>query len=219
MVIDKYSSNVITFMIDRDKEIQRAINQITELGYSLQKIKGGPFPTALLSVYGELIVFSELVKRFPNSNILFKRNARADISVEKMNIEIKTSNFKKEEYGEGYGYALHLKKCKQHPKASFIHPKRGEIIGDFCYFDYLVCVAVNEHNINKPEFYVFSRNEIESNASEIVNRSKRFSHAAYRIIIPINPDPKYKGVFYKDFDLKIAKDRMLYKNRWDKIRM
>ncbi|MFH2110806.1 MAG: hypothetical protein ABIJ47_06030 [Candidatus Bathyarchaeota archaeon] len=205
-------------MIDQTREIQQAINQITELGHSLQKIKGGSFPTDLLSVYGELSAYLELRKRFPNSEIKFKRKARADVEIDGIKIEIKTSNYKKEDYGEGYGFALHIKKCKQHPKAHYKHPRRGAIIGDFCYFDYLVCVAVNENNIENPVFYVFSKAEIEGISSEIENKSRRFWYSPYRILIPIKPDLKNKGVLYSDFDLEIANDKKKYKKRWDKIK-
>lgn len=157
-----------------EMDIQRAIRSIMELGNSLKNIKGGPFPTDLLSTFGELKVFLELKKLFPNSKIRFKRKARADIAIDSVNIEIKTSNFKKEDYGEGYGFALHVKKCKQHPEASFDHPKRGKIRGDFCYFDYLICVAVNENDLKNPSFYIFSRDELNSIVPQIKNKSKRF---------------------------------------------
>lgn len=201
--------------IQGEINVQRAINSLVELGRSLKRIKGGPFPTDLLSTLGELTVFLELRKRFSNSK------ARADISINSVNIEVKTSNLKKEEYGKGYGFALHIKKCKQHPKASFKHPnpKRGKIQGDFCYLDYLICVALNENDLKNPSFYIFSRDELYSIAPQIENKSKRFWWAPYRILIPIEPDPKQKGIIYNDFDLKLAQDTNRFKNKWDKIEL
>jgi hypothetical protein len=200
-------------------DIQQAINSLIDLGNMLKKVRGGPFPTSLLSILGELLVFLELKNRFENSKIFSKRKARADISIDSINIEVKTSNFKKEDYGEGYGFALHIKKCKKHPEAYFIHPKRGKITGDFCYLDYLVCVTLNESDLTSPSFYLFSREELNSYASQIENKSKRFWYAPYRILIPINPHPKQKGVIYNNFDLMLAKDKTEFKNRWNKIKL
>ena len=101
----------------------------------------------------------------------------------------------------------------------FIYIEKKSSEGDFCYFDYLVCAAVNENNLETPMFYVFSKSELDSVSSDIENKSKRFWHAPYRILIPVKPDPKHKGVLYKDFDLELAKDRKKYKNRWDKIKI
>lgn len=115
-----------------EMDIQRAIRSIIELGNSLKNIKGGPSPTHLLSTFGEFPVYLELKNLFSNSKICFKRKARADIAIDSVNIEIKTSNLKRDQYGEGYGFALHVKKCKQHPEAFFNHPRRGRIQGDFC---------------------------------------------------------------------------------------
>lgn len=43
--------------------------------------------------------------------------------------------------------------------------------------------------------------------------------APYRILIPIKPDPKQKGIVYNDFDLGLAKDSNRFKDRWDKIKI
>ncbi len=199
-----------------DKDILRAINLLTELGTLLKKIRGGTFPTDLLSTFGELKVFLELRKQFPGSKIRFKRKARADISIGSVNIEIKTSNFKKEDYGEGYAFALQIKKCKQHPAASFEHPEKGKISGDLCYLDYLICMAVRESNLKTPDFYIFSVDELNSIAPEIKNKSRRFTSPHYRILIPIKPNPNHKGTFYNDFDLQLVENSS-FKNKWDKI--
>lgn len=196
-----------------------AIKSIIKLGNYLKKIKGGPFPTELLSTYGELKVFLKLKELFPTSDIRFKRKAKADISLESVNIEVKTSNLKQEDFGKGYGFALHVKKCKAHPNAFIEHPKRGKVRGDFCYFDYLICVAVDENDFNNPLFYIFTRDEINGLTDKIQNKSKRFWFSPYRILIPIDPDPKQKGILYNDFDLSLATDKSEYKNRWDKIKI
>jgi len=78
-------------------------------------------------------------------------------------------------------------------------------------------VAVNENNLKNPSFYIFSRDVLYSIAPQIENKSKRFWWAPYRMLIPIESDPKQKGVIYNDFDLKLAKDTNRFKNRWDKI--
>jgi len=201
-----------------EEDVRRAINSTIELGNCLKKIKGGPFPTDLLSTFGELKVFLELKKQFPKCEVRFKRKARADISIDSVNIEVKTSNLKKEEYGEGYGFALHVKKCKEHPEAFVEHPRRGQIKGDFCYFNYLICVAVNDQYLENPIFYIFSRDELISVKDKIRNKSKRFWFSPYRILVPIKPNPEQKGIIYNDFDLKLASDDNEYKNRWDKIK-
>jgi hypothetical protein len=201
-----------------ENSIQNVVRQIIELGNSLKELKGGPFPTDLISTLGELQVYLELKKRFPNHKLDFKRKARADISLDSFNIEVKTSNLKKEDYGEGYGFALHVKKCKVHPESAFDHRKRKRIPGDLCYLDYLICVATNENDLLNPNYYIFSRDDLNSNASRIVNRSKRFWFAPYRILIPIEPDAKQKGIIYNDFDLRLRENTM-FKNNWRKIKV
>jgi hypothetical protein len=207
----------IAKMEPSERDVQRAMKLIMELGNLLKNIKGGSFPTDLLSTFGELKVFLELRRRFPNSKISFRRKARADISIDMANIEVKTSNLKKEDYGEGF--ALHIKKCKQHPDASFNHPRRGRIYGDFCYLNYLICVAVNENNLDSPHYYIFSRDELKSIITKIENKSKRFWYAPYRILVPIKPDPKQKGIIYNEFDLELARDGNRFRDKWDKIKI
>ena len=80
-----------------EMDVKHAIGLIMKLGNLIRKIERGPFPTDLLSTLGELKVFLELRTLFPKSEISFKRKARADISIDSVNIEIKTSNLKKEE--------------------------------------------------------------------------------------------------------------------------
>jgi len=110
---------------------------------------------------------------------------------------------------------LNIKKCKKHPDAIFYHPTRGEIFGDFCYLDYLICVT--SRNERHFDFYIFSRGELNEIKTKIENKSKRFSHASHRILIPLNPYSK-KGILYNDFDLELAKDKTNFKGRWDKIK-
>jgi hypothetical protein len=203
--------------VNIEMRVQDAIQSILELGSSLQRIKGGPFPTDLLSTLGELKVFLKLKERFPDSEIRFNRKGRTDISIGSLNIEVKTSNFKREEYGEGYGFALHIKKCTKHPTAFFEHQRRGKIQGDLCYLDYLVCVAINNTDLSNPRFYIFSRDELNSLAPKIQNKSRRFWYAPYRVLIPIRPDPEQKGIIYNEFDLTLAKDKGRFKDRWNKI--
>lgn len=200
-----------------DKNVESAIRQIVKLGNTLKKIKGGVFPTDLLSTYGELKTCLELRRRYSTEVLQFKGKARADILLGTLNIEVKTSNIKKEDYGEGYGFALHIKECRQHPNNHFDHRKRGEIKGDFCYLDYLVCLAVNVNNMFNCDYYIFSRDELEKMATQIENRSTRFWFAPYRILIPIKPDPRQCGIIYNDFDLNLRKDPR-FKNNWSKIK-
>jgi len=201
-----------------ETDVQHAICLITELGNSLKKIRGGPFPTDLLSTLGELKVFLELKKRFPNAQVSFKRKARADISVGRVNIEVKTSNLKTDDYGRSsYGFALHIKKCKSHPEAFFQHPIRSSIPGDFCYLHYLICVAVDEKNLESPNYYIFSREELNENTHKIENTSKRFWWAPYRILIPVVFDLTENRNHYDDFVLELARDKQRFKDRWDKI--
>jgi len=53
---------------------------------------------------------------------------------------------KEEGFGKGYGFAINLKKCKNHT-GKYNHPSRGEIFGDFCYFDFIVAVSLSD-NLN-----------------------------------------------------------------------
>jgi len=202
-----------------EMDVQQAICLIRDLGYVLKKIKGGLFSTDLLSTLGELKVFLELKRQFPDSEISFKGKARADILVDGVNIEVKTSNLKREDYGVGYGFALHVKKCRRHPQARIEHTRRGPITGDLCYLDYLICVAIDEKNLENPTYYIFSREELNNNAPKLVNKSKRFWWALYRILIPVEPYLIQKGILYNDFYLQLAKDRDKFKDRWDKIEM
>jgi len=199
----------------KPSRFQEAIDAIINLKNAFEKIDQKP-PPYLFGMYGELKVAVELEKRFPNARLEFKSGqSKSDISLIKnqksSHIEVKTSRLKKEWYGEGYGFALHVKKCSEHPEAQFLHKKRGKLKGDLCYFNFLVCVCLSENL--KAKYYIFSREELNQNLKDIKNKSSRFSHSPYRIIIPIKPRLEQ----LKTFDIKIYKFPEEYVDRWDRI--
>jgi hypothetical protein len=175
-------------------------------------------PPSLYAIYGELRTAAELEKRFPNAKIDLKGGqSRSDISLlmegkKLINIEIKTSNLKKEEYGQGYGFALDVKKCKEHPSHYFRHKKRGKLAGDLCYFDFLICVCLSKRL--GPRYYIFSRTELNKNPKNILNKSSHYTHYPYRIIIPVDAVSKDVGAFYE----KIYSNPRDFLDRWDKIK-
>ncbi len=147
-------------------------------------------PPGLAGMYGEILVFQKMQKVFKGTRFsvnFFSGQKGADMQLtdgrEKINVEIKTSRLKDEGSGIWQGAALNIKKCRSGKHTNvYNHPKRGKVSGDFCYFDFLVFVALDE-SFSKPRFFIIPRSFIEKNEVLFRNAHKRFSSATHRIII------------------------------------
>lgn len=201
-------------MIELNKKIcEEIINVYVKLAQIYQKIGKTPRVADL----GEFIVCKQLFDQFKKPKIIYKPHGRCDLILKReacknTMIEVKTSNYKSEDYGTGWGFALNVNKCKKKGHDVFIHTNRGKLKGDFCYFDYLICVIL-PINFNKfePNFLIFSRAYLEEHKEEMENKSKRFSYAPYRILLPIKErDPN----LISNFDRYLMKNRDKFGN-WD----
>ncbi len=197
----------------------RAIKDIEKLGKDLRKLDMKLTPD-IIGFYGELLVWKELKSHFgwkgykigfgsgqSKADIILKKNER------QINVEVKTSRLKDEGLGWWYGVALNIKKCKDavHHRRSYLHPKKGKVFGDFCYFDYLIFVALGE-NADKPKFYIIPRSFIEKHERLLRNDHKRFSSSTHRIILSNNKMPKVSA----GQKMLIHKTKK-FQNRWDRI--
>jgi hypothetical protein len=201
------------------KYIKCAVKDIEKLDADLRHLGKRSTPD-IIGFYGELLAWQELKIRFERKGYKIgvgHGQTRADIKMEKnnksLNIEVKTSRFKKEWFGEGYGFAVNIKKCKIHKPDFFVHPKKGKVYGDFCYFDYLITVSLSE-DLKKKEFHIFSRSFFKANEKNLRNRNKRFSSATHRLIF-IKNDNKSNEI--TEFDRRLSRDKNNYK-KWDIIK-
>ena len=129
---------------------------------------------------------------------------------EKINVEIKTSRLKEEGYGLGYGFAIKVKKCLKHPSAYYMHPRHGKILGDFCYFDYMVLVTLAS-DLSSHNFYILPKAFLENNEKMIRNKSARFNNGTHRIIFAEKP---VSTTELTSFDKQLMKDKKKYLNNW-----
>ena len=205
----------------KQSDIKRAIKDIQKLDLDLRKLGTRATPD-IVGFYGELLAWKELKSKFgwrgynigfgsgqSKAYIVLKKNGQ------KINIEVKTSRFKREWYGDGYGYALNIKKCKNHPGIDFKHPKKGIVNGDFCYFDYLIAILLSD-NLRKAEFYIFPQGFIYKNEKKLRNRNPRFSSATHRMIF-IKKERKSNEI--TSFDRKMKKMKSKFKNAWHLIKL
>lgn len=200
------------------KDIKRVIQDIEKIDFDLRYLGKRATPD-IVGFYGELLVWKELKSHFGWQGYkigIGEGQTRADIKMEKngvvFNIEVKTSRLKKEWYGEGYGFALNIKKCKSHKGIIFNHPKKGKVEGDFCYFDYLIAVLLSA-DLKKKEFCIFPRSFFDANEKKLRNKNKRFSSATHRLVF-IEKDNQSKES--TTFDRKLARNKNKYKN-WNTI--
>lgn len=179
-------------------------------------------PPGLAGMYGEILVFQKIQKIFKKKGYIakyFSGQKGADlqmlISKDILNIEVKTSRLKEEGFGLWYGAALNIKKCTklEHQKVFYSHPKKRKIFGDFCYFDYLIFVALNEQY--KPKFYVIPRTFIEKNKESLQNKHTRFLSATHRIIISNGAMPSLPDIKTQK---SLIKRTEKFENRWDLIK-
>ena len=199
--------------------IKRIINDIEKMEVDLRRIGSRATPD-IIGFYGEMLAWNELKKHFGWRGYdisLGSGQSKADITMRKkdtrINIEVKTSRLKEEWHGTGFGYALNIKKCKKHPNVSLMHPKRGEIFGDFCYLDYIVAVLLSDDLKNK-EFYVFPRSFINSNEEALRNKNPRFSSPSHRMIFLKNQKPSKE---IANIDRWLVKNKDRFQNNWESI--
>ncbi len=193
----------------KQSQIKKIIKDILALRDDVEKI-GHRVSPDIAGFYGELIVLDKLKHFFGPKEYEVKfgsGQSKADIVLvggsKKINIEVKTSRLKEEWFGVGYGFAINIKKCKKH-KRSLIHPKRGKVFGDFCYFDYLIAVLLSE-DLRTYKLYIFPRNFFEKHEAILRNKNKRFSSATHRLIFPDRRMNKTKEV--TSFDKRFMKSR------------
>lgn len=198
---------------------QILLTDISKLKTDLET-QGMKLPPGLAGMYGEILVFQKMQEVFAKTKLsveFFSGQKGVDIQLtngrEKINVEIKTSRLKEEGFGMWYGAALNIKKCRSGKHTNvYNHPKRGKVLGDFCYFDYLVFVALVE-DFSVAEYYVIPRTFIEKNEKLLRNTHRRFSSATHRIIISDGrqmPDmsPEQK---------KLIKATEAFKDEWSQI--
>jgi len=202
------------------KDIKRAIVDIEKLNLDLGRLERRATPD-IVGFYGELLVWKELKSRFERMGYeinLGNGQSRADIVMKKGNdtigVEIKTSRLKNEWYGEGYGAALNVKQCGVHSRRFIKHPKRGEVCGDFCYFNYLIFVQLPE-NFKNPKFFIFTRDYLWNNEKQLRNINKRFSSATHRIIF-IKKQKTTPEI--TQLDISHTKNQTKFKNNWSIIK-
>src|SRR3990167_8807909 len=160
--------------IIKERAIEKVLKDILVLRDDVKNLNHKVTP-GLAGFYGELLAWKQLRTFFGKQgyNVAFGAGAsKADIVLhkgnKKVNIEVKTSRLKREQPGMVYGFAINIKKCKLHPKTTHIHPKKGKIKGDFCYFDYLLIITLSD-NLKKQRFYVFPRKFLEANEKLLRN--------------------------------------------------
>ena len=204
----------------KQSEIKKVIKDILVLRDDLVRI-GHRVTPDIAGFYGEVMAWQKLQNIFGTKGYKVKfgsGQSRADIELwkgnKKINVEVKTSRLKKEGPGTLYGFAINIKKCKLHPEAILIHPKRGKVKGDFCYFDYLLAVTLSD-DLRKVKFYVFPKKFLGAHEQYLRNRSRRFSSATHRIIFVEKPsDPEE----ITKFDRHLVKNRKRFESAWHLIK-
>jgi hypothetical protein len=202
------------------KQPEKLLNDIQTIRLDLQK-NGMNLPPSLAGIYGEILAYQTMKKYFEPKGWQVEFGSgqnRADIQLIKnrqvVNVEIKTSRLKEEWFGVGYGFAINIKRCRTHPKVVFAHPSRGELPGDFCYFDYIVTVTLSP-DLSKFNFYVFPKSFLIKNEEQIRNKSARFKSGTHRIVFAEKPLPTKE---LTAFDKNLMRNRQKYRNAWHLIK-
>jgi len=199
--------------------IQKVMKDILILKKDVEKI-GHKVSPDIAGFYGELLAWVQLRNVFEKKGYAVKfgsGQSKADIvlhkGVKRINIEVKTSRLKEEWFGIGYGFAINIKRCGEHPGRMLLHPKRGRVHGDFCYFNYLLAVLLSD-DLRKARFYVFPRKLLEKNEVSLRNRNKRFSSSTHRIIFLEKPRRTDE---ITRFDRLFLKSKKKFENAWSLI--
>ncbi len=194
------------------------LRDILKLKKDLEKYELNLAP-GLAGMYGELLVWQELEKRFGRKyKVKFvSGQGKADFILESdkgnIKIEVKTSRLKDEGFGLWYGAALNIKRCNisEHSDRYIIHKKKGKIIGDFCYFNYLIFVKLNDDF--KAKFYIFETGYLWKNLKLLTNTHPRFNNSTSRIILSNGKlMPKLNSR-----QLRLIKEMEKYRNKWSVI--
>lgn len=177
-------------------------------------------PPGLAGIYGEILAWKELEPIFKKKGFevhFGSGSSKADIILTKGNkkikIEVKTSRLKEEQPGLVYGFAINVKKCKEHPSRLVMHPKKGKVNGDFCYFDFLLIVTLSD-DLKKHAYYIIPREYLWNNEQYLRNKSKRFSSGTHRVIFVERMKNKEE---ITSFDKQLTKNRNIYQNAWHLI--
>jgi hypothetical protein len=201
-------------------DIKRAIKDIEGLNRDLVRLGRRATPD-IVGFYGELLVWKELKSRFGWQAYkieLGQGQSRADIVMvkndKKIRIEVKTSRLKKEWHGEGYGFALNIKKGDGGSAIAFRHPTRGRVNGSFGYFDFLIGVLLSD-DLKEREFYIFPRSFIEKNEELLRNTDKHFSSATHRMVFLGTPSG---SKLITKFDRAFIKNKAKFKDGWSVIK-
>lgn len=195
------------FYLNDLTSLSKAVDKLTQAAQAIQQIRVTPRVDRL----GEFIVCTQLFSIFPNASLRYTPQGKCDITIERENlpiirIEVKTSNYKDEDYGTGWGFALNEKRCN-------IHGNRANPVRDFCYFNYLVCVILPKTLGKDPTFAMLPRDYLEQHKQEIVNKSKRFPSASHRILLPVT---EKDSSLISDFDRVLLQNIEKY-NDWKTI--
>lgn len=208
------------------KTHQKILGDILRLKNDLEK-QNVRLPPGLAGMYGEFMVWEKLENYFAKKGfkvLYYSGQKGADIQLVKddnskhpteINVEVKTSRLKEEGFGLWYGAALNIKKCGlvDHKSRSIVHNKKGKIIGDFCYFDYLVFVKLRD-NFKNSQFYIFPRDLIWQHRELLLNTHKRFNSGTHRIILP-NGKSHLK---MPKSQLNLIKKMEKFKGKWSLIK-
>lgn len=187
------------------EDFKEIVNDIKRLEKNLHKI-GRRLPPSILAMYGEIMACIKLTEMVGEKYYIKYKGGQAKIDVEiimktdpkiKKLIDVKTSTFKDEYYGTGFGWALNKKKCKIHNQ------------NDFCYFDFLILVGIDKSG--KERFFVFSRDEVMNAPPSTSKRFKRHSNRIVMAFENVNYD------YVTGWDRDIIENLKRYENRWDKI--
>lgn len=202
------------------KQPEKLLQDIRIIREDLEK-NGIRLPPNMAGIYGEILVYQAMKKYFEPKGYTVEfgsGQSRADIQLVKdkhvINVEVKTSRLKEEWFGIGYGFAINLKKCKTHPAVNYNHPSRGNLSGDFCYFDYLVTVTLSE-DLNKFKFYVFPRSFFVKHEEVLRNKNERFKSSTHRIIFAEKPRLTKE---LTAFDKRLMAGRGKLRNAWNLIK-
>jgi hypothetical protein len=202
------------------KQPEKLLKDIRIIRGDLAK-SGIKLPPSLAGIYGEVLAYQKMKKYFEPKGFVVEfgsGQSKADIQLVKnrkvINVEIKTSRLKEEWFGTGFGFAINIKRCKSHKNVFFKHPSRGDLPGDFCYFDYIVTIAL-KNDLSGADFYVFPKAFIIEHEPDLRNKNERFKSGSHRIIFPVKPSGTKE---ITKFDIKLMKNRSKFKNAWNLIK-
>jgi len=182
----------------------RIARKAVQLGNCIKQVKGR-FPTFLTGLTGEYLVMAWLMKK----GLKFHpKGGQAGYDLELqggIKIEVRTSLlkdegiFSKEKKILNYGWRLKEK-------------------GRDVKFDYVICVALDERNVENSKCYVLTKSEVEKAPSIEVGRFKKVEKRLwiYRDLQTMNEAKRDKPKYVPKWEenININKDKYLLENRW-----